>query len=103
MTMFMIVWKFVVREEHLADFIEHYAPHGTWAELFRRDPAYIRTELQREGRTFVTRDYWRSEEAYHAFRAAHAAEYEALDRKTAAFTEFEAEVMSAELPGSAHE
>ena len=95
--MFLTVWKFVVREEHLADFIEHYGPNGTWAELFRRDPAYIRTELQREGRTFVTRDYWQSEEAYKAFRAAHAAEYEALDREMEAFTEYESEVMSGEL------
>lgn len=101
--MFVIVWKFVVPEKHLAEFIEHYAPHGTWAELLRRDPAYIRTELQREGRTFLTRDYWQSEEAYDAFRAAHAAEYEELDRKTAALTEFEAEVMRGELPGSAHQ
>lgn len=97
--MFLTVWKFVVREEHLADFIEHYGPHGTWAELFRRDPAYIRTELQREGRTFLTRDYWQSEEAYNGFRETHAAEYAALDRELEAFTEYEAEVMREELPG----
>jgi heme-degrading monooxygenase HmoA len=91
--MYVIVWRFLVKEDRRAEFERHYGPEGTWAAFFRRDPAFVRTELLRgEGNEYVTRDYWTSEEAFLAFRAANLAEYEEIDRGFEELTESETRV-----------
>jgi len=86
--MYVILWRFTVR--HRADFERHYGPNGTWAAFFRRDPAFIRTELLRgEENDYVTLDYWTTAEAFAAFRAAHFAEYETIDKEFEALTDSE--------------
>ena len=86
--MYVIVWRFVAHKP--AEFERHYGPEGTWAAFFRRDPEFVRTELLRgEGNDYVTLDYWTSREAFLAFREAHRAEYEEIDRRFEALTESE--------------
>lgn len=86
--MYVIVWRFKAKDA--AEFERHYGRDGTWAAFFRRDPAFVRTELLRgEGNEYLTLDYWRSKEAFLAFRAANLAEYEAIDRRFEALTESE--------------
>jgi heme-degrading monooxygenase HmoA len=92
--MYVIVWRFLVKEDRRAEFERQYGPEGTWAAFFRRDPAFVRTELLRgEGNEYLTRDYWMSEEAFLAFRAAHLAEYEEIDRGFEELTESEERVI----------
>jgi hypothetical protein len=72
-----------------------YGPKGDWVRLFRQDESYIRTELVRESkgkRTYLTLDYWTSEEAYDAFRARHLDAYRVLDQKCEGLTESEREI-----------
>lgn len=86
--MYVIVWRFAAADR--AEFERHYGPEGTWAAFFRRDPAFIRTELLRgEGNDYLTLDYWTSKEAFVAFRGMNLAEYEELDRRFEALTESE--------------
>ena len=90
--MFTTVWKFVVRDESIADFERHYGADGTWTLLFRKAHGYLGTELYRSvanAGEYVTVDRWIDEAAYRAFRDGYAAEYEAIDRECAALTELE--------------
>jgi heme-degrading monooxygenase HmoA len=90
---YVIVWRFIVKPDRRAEFERHYGADGTWAEFFRRDPACVRTELLRgDGNEYLTLDYWSSEAAFLAFRAAHLAEYEEIDRGFEAMTESELRV-----------
>ena len=75
--MFVAVWRFTT--DVPAEFERHYGPDGSWAELFRRDPAYVRTDLLRDGTSYVTLDWWISRAAYDTFRAKHATDYATLD------------------------
>jgi O-acetyl-ADP-ribose deacetylase (regulator of RNase III) len=57
--------------------------------LFRRAAGYVGTELEPEPGEpgwYRTTDRWDSEDAYHAFRAAFADEYAALDAQCEALT-----------------
>jgi heme-degrading monooxygenase HmoA len=89
------VWEFRVVPDRQEAFLEAYGPSGAWAQLFRRAPGYLRTELLRDRAQpdrFLTIDHWESEEAWLAFRAAHAPEYEALDLDCATLTLSELEI-----------
>jgi heme-degrading monooxygenase HmoA len=89
---YVAVWEFRVRPGHQATFAQIYGPEGEWAALFRRAPGFVRSELYRDRAQpdlFLTIDHWDSESAWQAFRAAHAADYEALDRRCAELTEDE--------------
>ena len=86
--MYVIIWRFLAKDR--VEFERHYGPEGTWAMFFRRDPAFVRTELLRgEGNEYLTLDYWTSKEAFLAFRARNLAEYEEIDRRFEALTEEE--------------
>jgi mannose-6-phosphate isomerase-like protein (cupin superfamily) len=82
-TQYTAVWEFEVPAAANDEFLGHYGPNGSWAALFRQDPAYIDTQLlqdaARPGR-YLTVDRWRSAQAYHDFRDRFAGQYEALDR-----------------------
>jgi heme-degrading monooxygenase HmoA len=82
--MFVVVWQFEIAEEKIAAFEAAYGPEGSWAKLFRSSSDYLGTELLRDAYIpgiYLTVDRWQSEEAFRAFRKAHDAEYEALDRQ----------------------
>ena len=90
---FTYIWEYEVPETHQAEFLAHYAPDGTWVELFRRGSGHLATELYRDrarpGR-FVTIDHWRTEAAFREFRRRFAAEFDALDHRCAGLTRHEA-------------
>ena len=88
----LVALEFRARPGREADFEAHYAPFGVWARLFARSPDYRGTTLVRdasERRRYLLSDTWTDREAFDVFLAAHAAEYEALDRRCEALTEEE--------------
>jgi heme-degrading monooxygenase HmoA len=92
---FIAIWEFKIRPEMRQQFERTYGPSGDWARLFRNSQAYIRTELLLDTDNpdaYFTLDYWSSREAYDNFRAAHLAEYEAIDRICEKLTVNEVEI-----------
>lgn len=87
--LFFVVWEFQVKPEHLAEFERHYAPDGSWAKLFREDPAYKETILLRDPKVsgrYLTTDVWQSENSYQAFQERSRERYRELDAAFAAYT-----------------
>lgn len=87
--MYVYLWEFLVSAEHRCAFESAYGPDGEWVRLFRRDAAYLGTELLRDRRApgrYLTIDRWRSADACRAFRDLHADEISALDIRCAAWT-----------------
>jgi heme-degrading monooxygenase HmoA len=92
---FLIMFEFQIRPGMEKRFEKAYGAKGDWARLFRQDESFIATELLhvlKDRRTYVTLDFWTSQEAYDAFRRRHFAEYEAFDQKCDALTETEREI-----------
>ncbi len=89
---FTVVWEFQVPARQRRAFENTYGPVGAWAQLFCTGEGYIRTELLRDrempGR-YLTIDYWKSRRAFVTFKERSHAEYAALDKTCAAFTEEE--------------
>ena len=87
--MYCALWEFRVRPGSEAAFESAYGADGDWARLFRRDPAWVRTELLRDrsepGR-YLTADFWEDAAAFDSFRQHFGADYEAVDRRCEAFT-----------------
>lgn len=80
---FTYIWEFEVPAAAEETFQQHYGPQGSWAELFRQDPAYIETVLLKDASTpgrYLTIDRWQSFNAYSSFRERFSQEYEALDK-----------------------
>ena len=93
--MFVILWQFDIVEDQVPAFEAAYGAAGTWAELFRRSPEYLGTELFRDAYVpcrYITIDRWRSEEAFRSFRALHDPDYEALDRACDSITAAETRI-----------
>ena len=88
--MFAIIWRFEIREAHRAEFEAAYGPTGDWARLFARSGGFRGTELLRaEDGSYLTLDVWRARADFDAFLAEHRADYDALDRRTEAWTRAE--------------
>jgi heme-degrading monooxygenase HmoA len=83
----LLVWEFAPAAGRAAEFERAYGPDGDWARFFRRDPAFLGTELLRgaAGR-YLTIDRWRTRGAFEAFKTRHADEYAAIDRRMEALT-----------------
>lgn len=82
--MFVRIWDYDVPDEFMAAFRAAYGARGAWAELFRRAPGFLGTELYRDGNRgdrFLTIDRWRSEQHWRSFQAAFGSAYEALDAR----------------------
>jgi heme-degrading monooxygenase HmoA len=82
--MHTVLWSYRVLPGREAEFEALYRSDGDWAGLFRRDPAYLGTELLRDtadGSHYLTIDRWHSRAAYEAFLESAAAAYAALDRR----------------------
>jgi heme-degrading monooxygenase HmoA len=86
---YLVIWEFQVRPGAEPDFERIYGPRGDWAQLFSKGEGYLRTDLlrdrERAGR-YVVLDHWSSDEHYQRFRAAHQAEYKALDQRCESLT-----------------
>ncbi|HUS18305.1 MAG TPA: antibiotic biosynthesis monooxygenase [Terriglobales bacterium] len=90
--MFVVIWQFRVKPQHISDFERNYGANGAWAQLFRTDPAYHRTVLQRDLKDhsrYVTTDIWKDEASYRAFQERSRRQYQELDSVFVAFTESE--------------
>jgi hypothetical protein len=86
---FLYVWEFTVAPDKQAAFERAYGPEGAWAQLFKKDPSYCRTELLRDSSSptrYWTIDYWVSQAAQRAFRRKFSADFEALDLRCEALT-----------------
>jgi heme-degrading monooxygenase HmoA len=91
----VIIWKFVVKPGRESEFEQAYGSRGVWAELFRRCPGYLGTELLHDVAApscYVTIDRWESRAAYEAFLAEYEAEYAAIDKDCDSLTESESHV-----------
>jgi len=87
--MYLYLWRYRVRPECQAEFIDTYGPAGGWVRLFRSDPAYLGTRLLRdtnEPDCFLTIDCWESECLCAAFRERNRAAFDALDLASARLT-----------------
>lgn len=87
------IWEFDVAPSRIAEFEQHYGPHGTWVRLFEKAPGYLGTTLLRDRarpQRYVTIDSWESIEAYRAFRSGYASQYEEIDKLCANLTTREA-------------
>ncbi len=87
--MFVVVWRFEIAEDKMGSFEAAYGPEGAWAQLFRKSPNYLGTELLRDAYVpggYLTIDRWASEADFRAFRKEHDPEYETLDRECDALT-----------------
>ena len=88
--MIALIWRYEVRDEHLAEFEAAYGPTGDWARLFARSEGFRGTELMRaDDGSYLTLDIWVSAEAFEAFLAEHGADYNGLDARTEAWTRCE--------------
>jgi len=93
--MYIIVWDYQVRPEHLPDFEKIYARDGDWSKLFSKSDGYLGTELLRDETDthhFLTIDRWVSSEGYEAFLIQWKKEYQTLDAQCEAFTRQESMV-----------
>ena len=78
---YSIRFAYEVAPESRAEFEAVYGPDGDWAELFRTDPDYVETTLERAGEgAYVVTDRWRSRASYERFLAGNAARYRELSR-----------------------
>ena len=92
---YLIIWEFRVRAGMEGRFEEAYGTQGDWAQFFTRGAGYVRTELNhdlKDGRRYLSLDFWVSREAYENFRRQHASEYAALDQQFEELTEKELEI-----------
>ena len=107
--MYTIVWSFDVKPEQVKAFERAYGPKGDWAQLFRRAPGYVDTELRRETDRrghYMTIDRWQTREDYKRFKETFTNEYVTLDLRCGRMTDVEQKVgdyESKEVPGSAHQ
>ena len=84
--MIEVFFRYRVHPQQVRAFEHAYGPKGPWAQLFARHPAYRRTRLFKhssEPHVYITIDVWDSKEAYDAFRAENADEYNRLDAQLA--------------------
>ena len=88
--MIALIWRYEVRDEHRAAFETAYGPEGDWARLFSRSGGYRGSELLRaQDGSYLTLDVWRARADFDAFLSDHRPDYEALDRRTEAWTHAE--------------
>lgn len=93
--MFVVIWQFEIVEDKIPAFETAYGPNGSWAELFRKSPNYIGTELLHDAYvpgSYLTIDRWQSEADFRAFRKEHDQDYEALDRQCDSLTSRETRI-----------
>jgi len=82
--MFIVVWEYHVKADHLVEFESIYKPDGEWAELFNRGAGFLGTELlcdDKHSQRYLTIDRWVSSKAYDEFRARWQNEYADLETK----------------------
>jgi len=90
--MYVIIWEYRVRTEHVVEFEQIYHPGGRWTKLFKKGNGYLGTELLRDPQDhqrYLTIDRWISTEDHELFLSQWKNEYEALDSECKGLTEQE--------------
>ncbi len=90
--MYLIIWEYQVKPQHLTAFTSIYASDGAWAMLFQQSKEFLGTELLRdEGNVYqlITLDRWTSSEAHEEFMTNFQIEYKKLDAECEGMTERE--------------
>jgi heme-degrading monooxygenase HmoA len=89
--MLVTIWRFRVVAGQEQAFEAAYNSGGDWAQLFRRAPGYLGTEMLRatSPREYLTIDRWESVAAFDAFKRDFAADYARVDEACSAMTEQE--------------
>lgn len=90
--MFVVIWEYQVKPEHVSDFERIYSSNGLWADLFRKDEGFLGAELLRAAKAphrYITIDRWKSSKDYEVFLQQWAAEYAMLDAQCEGLTERE--------------
>lgn len=80
--MYIIIWEYRVKPEHVAEFEETYVANGAWTRLFQKAAGYLGTELLHDPNSaarYITIDHWKSAQDYERFLLQWQAEYSALD------------------------
>jgi heme-degrading monooxygenase HmoA len=96
---YIIIWQYDILPAARDSFERAYRPDGDWAALFRTSADYLGTQLLRDlaqPDRYITLDYWRTAGAFAAFKHAHGAAYDDLDRRCTQLTVAEAFVGSFE-------
>lgn len=79
--MIAILWRYRPATGQERQFEAAYGSGGAWADLFRKAPGYIRTDLLRgNSGEYLTIDYWQDMECWDTFSASFQDQYERLDR-----------------------
>ena len=90
--MFLVVWEYQVKGEHLIEFERIYSAGGLWTKLFQKAPGYLGTELLKDLNDpghYITLDRWTSLQDYEAFLSEWKPEYAALDARCEGLTDQE--------------
>jgi heme-degrading monooxygenase HmoA len=80
--MYVVIWEYHVKSEHVADFEKIYNENGTWVELFQKATGYLGTELLHDSSApdhYITIDRWASGIDYELFLSHWEKEYKKLD------------------------
>jgi len=83
-TEFVYIWKYIVKEENIDEFISAYGVRGDWVRLFNKNNDYIQTKLFRSEKNkslFITLDYWNNKVARDQFIKSNQFEYDEIDKR----------------------
>lgn len=89
---FVYIWEYLVKEEHLEEFKRIYSPVGAWTELFKKADGYIATDLHQgisDPKRFMTVDFWNTKDDRDNFRSQFSKEFKVLDKHCESFTKRE--------------
>lgn len=84
-----VIWEFIVRDEHIEQFVDAYSSGGAWALLFKKYRGYLKTELINDtanAHRFITIDYWDSYDSYMNMKNTCGTSYKSLDDTCAVYT-----------------
>lgn len=90
--MYLILWKYHVKEEKQAEYEQIYSPAGAWAELFQKAAGYLGTDLLHDEVNplrYITVDRWAHKQDYDTFMSQWNEKYNALDQQCQGLTESE--------------
>ena len=81
--MFIVIWRYKIKSEHIFDFESLYSENGDWVKLFKRYDDYLKTELLKDcsdKESYITIDYWKSKGSYQNFKRIAAKEINEIDK-----------------------
>jgi hypothetical protein len=78
------VWRFLVADEHRAEFEREYGGGGSWAQLFATSAGFVDTSLYADTATpgcYLTVDRFESAAAWERFQAENTSAYAELGER----------------------